>query len=290
MNAQAPGSRLQPNGESLLICFSHLRWDFVLQRPQHLMGRFARDRTVLVWEEAIPIDHPLPFYEVHTYEGTTVRAIRPRVPSAWAPARQEAAVAGMLRDLIALQGSSKPPVLWFYTPMMWPLAEGLEAEAVVYDCMDELSNFRFAPPELREREAALLRAADVVFTGGHSIYEAKRLHHDNIHPFPSAVDARHFAKARDGARQGLPEPADQAGIARPRLGFYGVIDERLDLALIDHLAKARPDWQVVMLGPVAKLAPEDLPRRPNLHWLGQKSYADLPAYLAGWDVDRKSVV
>ncbi len=281
MTIQHTGTLNGSGGPAPLVCFSHLRWDFVLQRPQHLMSRFAQGRTVLFWEEAIPCDHhPQPFYEVHAYENTTVRAIRPRVPSGWSVAEQEAAVARMLRDVIALQGSPKPPVLWFYTPMMLPLAEGIEAEAVVYDCMDELSNFRFAPPELREREARLLQMADVVFTGGYSIWEAKRLQHDNIHPFPSAVEAKHFGRARGG----LPAPADQAGVARPRLGFYGVIDERLDLALIDHLAEARPDWQVVMLGPVAKLDEADLPRRPNLHWLGQKAYAELPSYLAGWDV------
>ena len=263
-----------------LICFSHLRWDFVLQRPQHLIGRFAaHGRRVLFWEEAIPTTHHLPYLEFHAFEGTSVQSVRPRVPDRWSPEDQERALPGLLDQLLGLTGIERP-VLWFYTPMMWPIARHVDAAAVVYDCMDELSAFRFAPPDLVSREAQLIEAADVVFTGGWSIWEAKRDRHDNIHALPSSVDAPHFAQARHG----LPEPADQAGIPGPRLGYYGVIDERLDLGLIRDMAAARPDWHIVMVGPVAKLSPGDLPHAHNIHWLGQKSYGELPAYLAGWDV------
>lgn len=262
-----------------LICLSHLRWDFVLQRPQHLMGRFARTRDVYVWEEPVPTVYGTPFYEVHPVAGSRVRAVRPALPESLPEAERDAAVKRLFDDFLAFLDGPKP-VLWFYTPMMWPLAAGVEAEAIVYDCMDELSQFKFAPPEMRTREQALLQAADVVFTGGYSIWEAKKLSHDNIHPFPSSVDAAHFAQAR----KGLAQPADMAGIPSPRLGFYGVIDERLDLALLDRLAAARPDWHLVMVGPVVKISEEELPRRPNIHWLGGKSYAELPAYLSGWDL------
>ena len=261
------------------ICFSHLRWDFVLQRPQHLMERQAAQGPVWFWEEAIPTPHHLPYLEFHAFAGTSVQAIRPRVPDRLSPAEAERALAGLLDQLLAVTRTERP-VLWYYTPQMRGFSRHVAAEAVVYDCMDELSNFRFAPPDLVANEARLLAEADVVFTGGHSLWEAKRDRHDNAHPFPSSVDAAHFA----AARAPLPEPADQAGIARPRLGYYGVIDERLDLGLIRDLAAARPEWQIVMVGPVAKLSDADLPRAANLHWLGQKSYAELPAYLAGWDV------
>jgi len=262
-----------------LICFSHLRWDFVLQRPQHLMGRFAKTRPVYIWEEPVPTTYDKPFYEVHPVKGTRVRAIRPAIPQGWTPEATETAIRSLFDDFLAPMGGPKP-VLWFYTPMMWPIASHVEAEAIVYDCMDELSQFKFAPPALREREAQLLKAADVVFTGGWSIYEAKKLSHDNIHPFPSSVDGPHFAQAR----KGMALPADMDGIPSPRLGFYGVIDERIDLQIIDHLAQARPDWHIVMVGPVVKISEADLPKRPNIHYLGGKSYAELPAYLSGWDV------
>jgi len=261
-----------------LICFSHLRWDFVLQRPQHLMGRFAQGRRVLYWEEAIPTSHHLPYLEFHAFPGTTVQAIRPRLPEGWTPPEQEAALTRLYDQMLGLTGIRKP-VLWFYTPMMWPIARHAEAAAVVYDCMDDLSAFRFAPPELRAREAELMQAADVVFTGGLSLWEARRGQHDNIHPFPSSVDAAHFTQAREA---GAASP-EQAGIPGPRFGYYGVIDERLDLGLIADLAAQRPDWSIVMVGPVAKISPTDLPQAPNLHWLGQKNYAELPGLLARWD-------
>lgn len=272
-----PETKLPP--DIPLICFSHLRWDFVLQRPQHLMQRFAAHRQVFYFEEYIPTDHHLAYLEIHPFEGTTVKAIRPRVPHWWNEADREAALGKLLADLIALHGGRKP-ILWFYTPMMFSFARHVDAAAVVYDCMDELANFKFAPPQLKETERALMARADVVFTGGHSLYEARRAQHDNIHPFPSSVDVAHFRAARGS----LQEPADQAAIKGPRLGYYGVIDERLDLALIAKVAAARPALSFVFLGPVVKISQDDLPRAANIHYLGQKAYGDLPAYLAGWDV------
>ena len=261
-----------------LICFSHLRWDFVTQRPQHLMRRFAATRPVFFWEEHIPCDHPLPYLEYHPFPEDGVIALRPRLPRDWSREQIESGCRHLLDMLVATSGASEP-LLWFYTPMMLAFAEHLPASAVVYDCMDELSAFRFADPMLCERERALMRRADVVFTGGFSLYEAKREQHDNVHPFPSAVDVAHFGSARGAAGT----PADQQAIPAPRLGFYGVIDERINLALIDAVAAARPDWSLVMIGPVAKIDPADLPRRANIHWLGARDYGQLPAYLAGWD-------
>lgn len=279
MNDSCPLTSFPHSARAALICFSHLRWDFVWQRPQHLMSRFARTHQLHFWEEAIPTAHHLPYLEFHAFEGTSVQSIRPRLPDRMGPEDQAKALSGLLDQMMGLTGIRRP-VLWFYTPMMWPVAQHVEAGAVVYDCMDELSAFRFAPPDLAANETALMGAADVVFTGGHSIYEAKAERHDDIHPFPSAVDTRHFA----GARTAPQEPADQAGLPGPKLGYYGVIDERLDLDLIAALARAHPDWSIVMIGPLAKIAPEDLPRAPNLHWLGQRAYDDLPGYLSGWDL------
>ncbi|WP_375381030.1 UDP-galactopyranose mutase [uncultured Sphingomonas sp.] len=281
------GSNDDHPAAAALICFSHLRWDFVTQRPQHLMRRFARERRVFFWEEHIACDHPLPFLEHHAFPGASseegaVIALRPRVPHWWDAAEVERGLRGlldMLVDTAVAPARAGDPLLWFYTPMMAGFAGHLAASAVVYDCMDELSAFRFAAPELAANEARLMARADVVFTGGHSLYEAKAGRHPNVHAFPSAVDTVHFATARGGSAG----PADQAHIPGPRLGFFGVIDERIDLALIDAVAAARPDWSLVMIGPVAKIDPAALPRRANIHWLGGRPYADLPAYLAGWD-------
>jgi UDP-galactopyranose mutase len=260
-----------------LICLSHLRWDFVWQRPQHLMSRFARDRRVFFVEE--PIFEPTePRLEVSERKGGIHVAV-PHLPYGLSPEQVEAAQGELLRELLE-QHEITEYVLWYYTPMAIPFTEGLEPLGVVYDCMDELSLFRGAPRELLDRESKLLAAADLVFTGGQSLYEAKRERHPRVHPFPSSIEAEHFRQAREAC----PEPADQAALPRPRMGYFGVIDERLDLDLIAAVADARPDWQIVMVGPVVKIDPESLPRRANLHYLGMKGYADLPLYLSGWDV------
>ncbi|HEY3570380.1 MAG TPA: glycosyltransferase [Thermoanaerobaculia bacterium] len=267
-----PGLAPKPD----LVCLSHLRWDFVYQRPQHLMSRFARDRRVFFFEEPIFEDGPARL-DVSERPGG-VRVAVPRLPHGLPPEEVEAAQRDLLQGMLAEHGISDY-VLWYYTPMALGFSEDLEPAAVIYDCMDELSLFRGAPPALLERERRLLELADLVFTGGQSLYEAKRERHPSVHAFPSSIDAEHFGRARRPA----PEPADQAAIPRPRLGYFGVIDERIDLDLLAAAADARPDWQWVMVGPVVKIDPETLPRRSNLHYLGMKSYDELPSYLAGWD-------
>ncbi|MEG3124247.1 UDP-galactopyranose mutase [Sphingomonas sp. GB1N7] len=242
------------------------------------MRRFARERRVYVWEEPIPCDHPLPYLEYHPFPADNVVALRPRLPHGWSEAERQTGLKVLL-DMFVATSISAPPILWFYTPMMFAFAAHIDAAATVYDCMDELSAFKFADPDILARETALIARADVMFTGGQSLFEAKKSRHANIRAFPSAVDIAHFAAARGE----IAEPAGQAGVTGPILGFYGVIDERIDLALIDAVAAARPDWSLVMVGPVAKIAPESLPRRSNVHWIGGRDYAELPAWLSGWD-------
>ena len=269
------------SGETLL-CLSHLRWDFVFQRPQHLMQRFARERRVIFWEEPeYTVDVAAPGVRRTRDEATGVEVATPLLPWAMTDGTEEArddALRALLRELRA--EIAGPVIRWFYTPMMYGIARDVPAEVTVYDCMDELSAFKNAPPALLALEAELLKAADVVFTGGYSIYEAKRDRHANIHPFPSSVDRALFAQARVAQA----DPADQASLPRPRFGFYGVVDERIDLNLLAAVADARPEWSLAVIGPVVKIDEADLPRRPNLHYLGGKSYAELPAYLSGWDV------
>lgn len=172
-------------------------------------------------------------------------------------------------------------VFWYYTPMALAFTGHLDCDLCVYDNMDELSLFRGASEELLALEQKLFEKADLVFTGGMSLYEAKRGRHHSVHPFPSSIEFDHFSKAR---RMAGPEPQDQAQIPHPRLGFFGVIDERMDIDLVGEAASLRPDWQFVMIGPVVKIDPATLPQRPNIHWIGSKSYADLPRYLRGWDI------
>jgi glycosyltransferase involved in cell wall biosynthesis len=260
-----------------LICYSHLRWDFVYQRPQHLLSRFADERRVFFVEEPITGDGPPRLQTSWRAEGIWV--VQPVLPRTFDRRASERALAEALDEMLR-RHSIRSHIAWYYTPMALGFSRHIEPEVTIYDCMDELSAFLGAPPELIERERELFARADLVFTGGQSLYEAKRRQHRAVHAFPSSVDTEHFARARTR----LAQPHDQAAIARPRLGYFGVIDERIDLELIAAVADARPDWQLVMLGPVVKIAREGLPRRPNIHWLGQKPYAELPAYVSGWDV------
>ncbi|TRW14539.1 glycosyltransferase family protein [Glacieibacterium frigidum] len=261
-----------------LLVLSHLRWDFVTQRPQHLMTRAARDFDVIFFEEPLWDDAAAPGVDDRQRDGG-IRVVQPLLPHGTDTAAAVDYQRGLLDRLVARVSGSL--ILWFYTPMALPFARHLAADLIVFDKMDELSAFQNAPPLLLALEQELLELADVVFTGGASMHEAAAHRHENIHCFPSSIDAAHFAKAREG---GLDDPADQAGIAEPRIGFFGVIDERFDIGLLREVATAAPEMQFVMIGPVVKIDPASLPQAANIHWLGGKTYAELPAYLAGWHV------
>lgn len=267
-----------------IVTFSHLRWDFVLQRPQHLLTRLSARHPVLFIEEPVYQADGRSFWECSRPE-PNVLVCRPHtgVQAGGFNDAQLAVLTPMVAELLEREReSAEPLVAWLYTPLALALARTIEPDAVVYDCMDELSLFLGAPSELLPREAELIEWADVMFTGGPSLFEAKRTRHANVHCFSSSVDADHFRAALPAGT--VAEPTDQAGLPHPRLGFYGVIDERLDLDIIDRLATAHSEWQIVMVGPVVKIDPATLPRHPNILYTGQRAYADLPGYLAGWDV------
>jgi UDP-galactopyranose mutase len=260
-----------------VVCLSHLRWDFVYQRPQHLLSRCARDHRVFFVEEPVVADGDARLSVTPRRGG--VQVVVPHVPAGLDERETEAVMRVLLQGLVR-DRRVRDFVLWSYTPQMLPYALDLDPIAVVYDCMDQLSAFRGAPARLLEREAELFRIADVVFTGGQSLYEEKRRHHPNTHAFPSSIDKGHFRQARNG----VAEAVDQAALPGPRLGFAGVIDERLDVDLVAAVAERRPAWQLVMVGPVVKIDPAELPRADNIHYLGSRPYAELPSFMTGWDV------
>ncbi len=270
-NLEAPSS----SARIPLLCFSHLRWRFVMQRPQHLLSRAARTFDVMVLEEPVFGDGAAEL-RIEPVDG--LRLVVPHLPHGLSdPERDD-----LLVELVARLVQGLPPVIfWYYTPAAVAFSRRLPRALTVYDNMDELSAFRGASPRLMGLERELLATADLVFTGGWSLYESKRSLHRSVHCFPSSVDVAHFGRARGGD---LLDPLDQAALPRPRIGFFGVIDERMDLALVAILAELRPYWQIVMLGPVVKIDAADLPQASNVHWLGLKRYEDLPAYLAFWDL------
>jgi UDP-galactopyranose mutase len=275
--AANPSVQSIPAVQSILV-FSHLRWDFVFQRPQHVLTRLAKHYRVYFFEEPVAsasnehleINVPVP----------NVHICRPH-STLGSPGFHDDQIPTLQRMVLELVKRERIEdyAVWFYSPMALPLMKGLEPAAVIYDCMDELAAFRNAPRQLLQRESALLRAADMVFTGGPSLYRAKRERHASVHCLPSSVDAAHFSKARRpvGERQ-------RGELSQPRLGYFGVIDERIDLELIAALADARPQWQIDMIGPHAKIDPQLLPRRPNIHYLGLRPYEELPELMARWEV------
>jgi UDP-galactopyranose mutase len=260
-----------------LVCFSHLRWGFVFQRPNHLLTRFSKHQRVFFIEEPIFYDGSDKLHIENFNENLYVITpyIKHGLKEKEIHNRQRKFITNLFTNMQVNRYFS-----WYYTPMALPFTDHLTPEMIIYDCMDELSAFKFAPAELTIREKELFKKADIVFTGGHSIYQSKKTAHHNIYPFPSSIDKHHFGVARTTKN----DPADQTHIPHPRFGFFGVVDERFDIELLDGVAAARPDWHFVILGPIVKIDPATLPRYNNIHYLGGKKYEELPAYIAGWDI------
>jgi UDP-galactopyranose mutase len=274
---------LVANNKDDLICLSHLRWNFVYQRPQHLMSRFARERRVFFFEEPVIDEGPprlvLNAHSMISGEAVQLWVVVPHIPGKLSDEERVKMLSTLIDQLIK-EYDIHAYVLWYYTAEAMQFTHHLKPKVTVYDCMDELSLFKNANPKLHDLEIELFSRADLVFTGGRSLYEAKRSLHEQVHCFQSSIDAKHFGQARER----LQEPPDQETIPHPRLGFFGVLDERLDIQLLAGVASARPDWQIVLVGPVVKIDAEHLPKNVNIHYMGMKDYQDLPGYLAGWDV------
>ncbi len=260
-----------------VICFSHLRWNFVYQRPQHLMSRMVKHFRVFYVEE--PIYHAEKDFLENTLSKEGVWLVIPHLTEFRSEVNSNEIIESLLQDFF-IDHNIKNYLFWYYTPMALPITYSFNPLLTIYDCMDELSAFRFASPQLKELEKELMHKADIVFTGGYSLYEAKRHLHSCVFPFPSSIDKSHF----ENARSIKLEPADQGHIPHPRIGFFGVVDERMDIELLGTIAKKQPDWNFIIIGPVVKIDPTTLPLFPNIHYLGSKSYDELPNYLSGWDV------
>ena len=253
-----------------MIVFCHLRWQFVYQRPQHIISRMAKEFKVLLIEE------PIGFNDEEE-NSAQINIITPHLHVLQPKVRSIEAIAKILPKYISNQ---KVPIGWFYSASFSPLLQELQFETVIYDCMDELSLFKGAPQQLIDQEKFLLSNADIVFTGGKSLYESKKVMHNKVYCFPSSVDERHFAKALNG----IAIPEDIANIKSPIIGYFGVIDERIDLDLIGESAQKMPDVSFVMIGPLAKIDDADLPKSENIHYLGMKTYNELPGYLKAFDI------
>lgn len=282
---------LHSNGHTKLdepgiIVFSHLRWNFVWQRPQQFLSRFGEKHPILfveepMWDLAAGEQPRAEIQEVQANITTLV----PHMPAGATKDELDGARREMVRDALKSHPQSnrfQSPLLWYYSPMdaAWSLGY-FNSRGIIYDCMDELSLFAGAPAELVEQEARLIKNADIVFAGGKDLSEKKREQHSNVHFFGCGVEYQHFAQAQDSSK---PLPADVAELPRPVIGWFGVIDERMDYDLVKEMAEARPDWSFVLVGPVVKVDPASLPQAPNLYWVGQRDYKELPDYCRAYDV------
>lgn len=271
-----------------ILVHSHLRWDWVWQRPQQFLSRFAKSHPILFVEEPMPVEGLRKPRAVLREESSVpnLTVLRTEFPPAML-ANRETLDAEQKRLVLAtlagpLGAIFERPVQWFYDPMATiSFAGQMNERAIVYDCMDQLSQFRGAPPELIRRERELLSVADVVFAGGPKIWKAKRESNSNCHSYGCGVDVHHFGKARE---QNTEIPADLACMPGVRLGFFGVVDERMDYELLSALASAHPEWSLAIIGPACKVDPAGFPKHPNLHFLGGRDYEQLPAYVKGLDV------
>lgn len=272
------------SSKSPMVVHCHLRWDGVWQRPQQILSRMARERRICFIEEPIflaPGEEPW----LRTREEGGVTVAQPHVPAQEehlprVSAANQEIIRGLVGPWLEANGWTGG-VRWHYAPMATYMRDLTRDHTVVYDCMDELSAFRGAPPELVERERDLMAEADVMFTGGLSMYLNKRQHHANCHRFDSGVDVDHFQRA---TRAETPVPEDAQGLPGPVIGYYGVIDERMDYGAIRALSAAFPDGTILLVGPVTKVDPAELPQAPNIRYTGQRTYNDLPGYLKAFDV------
>jgi len=253
-----------------MIVFCHLRWQFVYQRPQHLISRMSKNMKVLFIEEPL-------HYTIEEENTADLQIISNNLHILQPKVKDIQSIAKILPQFIKNNNIS---IGWFYSAAFSPLLDLFKFETIVYDCMDELTLFKGAPENLVHQEKYLMANADIVFTGGKSLYESKRKKHSNVYCFPSSVDENHFAKALNG----IEVPQDIAHLQTPVVGYFGVIDERIDLELLHETALKLPNVSFVMIGPLAKINESDLPKEDNILYLGLKSYKELPNYLKGFDV------
>jgi glycosyltransferase involved in cell wall biosynthesis len=262
---------LEPRNDDYdIVVFCHLRWEFVYQRPQHIISRLSRSHKILLIEEPLPFENEEKNTANLLVINENLHLLQPKTASITE-----------IRDILPEYiNACKAKIGWFYSPAFMPLLSHFRFDTVVYDCMDELTLFKGADSRLPQQEKHLLLNADVIFTGGKSLYECKSKFHDNVHCFPSSVDEQHFAQALNG----IEVPKDISRIRAPIAGYFGVIDERIDFSLLEETALLNPGISFVMIGPLAKISEADLPRRDNIHYLGMKTYSSLPNYIKAFSV------
>ena len=273
-----------PTQRPPLVVFSSQRWHFAWQRTQQLLTRLASNYRITVVEPPLTTHRDAYLECTPVAHGITLAVPHTRCDPGGFHADQFPVTARLLAQFMR-EHAIVAPLVWLDTPAALPLVQALAPRAVVYDCHDDAAAHG-GDDGLRHLEEQLMRVADVVIAGGPSLYESHRARHANVHCIANAVAAAHFAPPSPSAKsiEAVSARAIHAAIPNPRLGFFGVIDERIDLELLARVADLRPDWQIVMAGPLRGVTPAALPQRGNLMWLGAQTYAILPHLQAHWDL------
>jgi hypothetical protein len=270
----------------VLMVFSHMAWNPGQGRTPQLMAALAGRWQILFVEAPRHAAGAARLESRAIRAGLTVLTLTTPAPAAGFHDDAQAFGVTLLREELAGR-RLKIDIAWLDTPMAWPLAQALGIACLAYDCLEgPPASLQFDAALLHQRESALMRTAALMVAAGPSLFNAHRHRHANLHCVCSAVHAEHFSPASleltsARARRGH---VLQSSLARPRLGYFGSIDERLDLDLLAALADRQPGWAFVMVGSVAGIAAERLPQRRNIHWLGEQDDALLPYLLAGWDL------
>lgn len=277
-----------PPGTFDVVCFPIIAWSFRFQRPQHLMRELGRREHRVFWVDPDAVKDgvgeglgaPL---ETHLFP---VRIAGPRPRDPFRDTLEPEDVDSLLPRLAALERDQGlvAPVAVVQLPFWAPLAARAAEELgwrIVYDCMDDHSAFSTNDAAMVENEDRLLRESDLVVTTSARLHERARGHAKRIVSIPNACDPQHFsprssAPARPAALQGIPSPI---------IGYVGAISEWFDFDLLRHAVRTRPDWSFVLVGSTwGADEHDDLAAAPNVHFLGEQPYDDVPALVHQFDV------
>lgn len=279
-----------------IVCLSSTRWSFLWQRPQQIMSRLCARHDILYVDPPFPVAEEQVRGISNDESGTLIvknlqtindalQIFRPLEISRFSyPDLDSNELLKMNQELLQCQIQKalfqlgwQHPLLWLYDPRNVNLVDQLNPCGVIYDCVDSFRSFSWSHPHVSIWEEALVDRADVVLATSRALYQERLRKNRYTFLVPNAADYKHFSPW-----QGYEKPADITAISRPRLGFIGAIYEWVDLELLQVIADKSPAWNLVLIGP--KQHGLQLPERSNIHWLGQRGYAELPAYVHSFDV------
>jgi len=281
-------ARGEDQREPVFILASIIQWYEVWQRPQHFASNLSR-KYKTCYISPVPVHHIVG--QVHVWLSRRLKRLAQRL---WVfvplllPGENKVGLIRALNRLLwvgyakeaALRLGTARPVVWINFPFNPRLAKSLSPRAVVYDVMDEFVEFSIAPRKARRMEEEVLNRASFVSTGTYALYEKKTALHPHVRYIPCGVDFELFNSV---VKRKPPRPQDFPKARAPVFGYFGTLNERIDAELIEEVARRRPGWLFVLIGPIQR-SYGGTRQLGNVYYLGLKPYKLLPTYLAHFDV------